>query len=57
MVPVFRRSVPELLLVSNHVLDFMYNTHGHVLQDFSQTWLSAQQLDDDDDDELFLWYG
>ena len=45
MIPVFDRSVPDLSLISNHMLDFMYNTHGHLLQDFNQTWLSPQQLE------------
>ena len=27
------------------MIDFMYNTHGHLLQDFNQTWLSPQQLE------------
>ena len=44
-IPVFARSVPELSLISNHMLDFMYNTHGHLLQDFNQTWSSLQQLE------------
>ena len=37
MIPVFGRSVPELLLISNHMIDFMYNTHRHLLEDFNQT--------------------
>ena len=45
IIPVFGRSVPELLLISNHMLDFMYNTHRHLLQDFNQTWLSLQHLE------------
>ena len=32
-------------MISNHMIDFMYNTHGHLLQDFNQTWLSPQQLE------------
>ena len=45
MIPVFGRSVPELTLISNHMLDFMYDAHRHLLQDFNQTWLSPQQLE------------
>lgn len=45
MIPVFGRSVPELSLISNHMLGFMYNAHKHLLQDFNQTWLSPQQLE------------
>ena len=27
------------------MLDFMYNTHRHLLQDFNQTWLSLKHLE------------
>ena len=29
MMPIFRRSVPELSLICNQVTDWIYNTHGH----------------------------
>ena len=45
VIPVFGRSVPELLVISNHMLDFMYNTCGHLLQDFNQPCLLLQQLE------------
>ena len=45
VIPLFGRSVPELSFISNHMLDFMYNTHGHLLHDFNQTWFSPQQLE------------
>lgn len=34
-----------LSLISNHMLDFMYNTHGHMLQDLNRIWLSPQMLE------------
>ena len=43
IIPVFGRSVPELSLITNHMLDFRYNTHGHLLQDINQTLLSPQE--------------
>ena len=43
MTPVFGRSAPELSSINNQMLDFMYNTHEHLLQDLSQTWLSPQE--------------
>ena len=43
MTPVFGRSVPELSLITNHMLDFTYNTHGHLLQDINQTLLSPRE--------------
>ena len=43
MIPVVGRSLPELSLISNQMLDFMYNTHEHLLQDLNQTWLSPQE--------------
>ena len=45
IIPVFGRSVPELSLIINHMLDFTCNTHGHSLHNLNQTWLSLQQLE------------
>ena len=45
MISRFGRAVPELSLMSNYVLDFMYTTHGHLLRTFNQAWLSPQQLE------------
>ena len=44
MKSVFDRSLPELSLISNHLLDFVH-TYRHSLQDFTQTQLSPQQLE------------
>ena len=45
MRPAFSRSVAELSLISNLMLDFMCDTHGSLLQDFNQIWLLPQQLE------------
>lgn len=45
MRPAFSRSVAELSLISNLMLDFMCDTHGNLLQDFNQIWLLPQQLE------------
>ena len=29
MIPIFGRCVPELSMISNEVVDWMYTTHGH----------------------------
>ena len=29
LIPIFERSVPELSMISNEVVDWRYTTHGH----------------------------
>ena len=44
MVPIFGRAVPELSIMTNRILDFMYDTHGHLLRSFNQAWLAPAEL-------------
>ena len=46
IIPQFGRSVPELSIMSNFILDSVYNRHGHLLRTFTQAWLSPQKLEE-----------
>ena len=41
----FARPVPQLCMISNLVLDFLFNNWGHLLRTFQQNWLSQQHLE------------
>ena len=45
MIPIFGRSVQELCLVSNYVMDTLYNLHGNLLTCLNQRWLSPVNLE------------
>ena len=40
MIPRFGRSVPELSMISNYVMKFLYSTFNSKLRDMNQNWLS-----------------
>ena len=40
----FARPVPQLYMISNLVLDVLFNNWGHLLRTFKQKWLSQQHL-------------
>ena len=44
MIPRFGRPVPEMSMMTNVVLDWIYNEHGHHLTDFNQPFLSRASL-------------
>ena len=46
MIPRFGRSVPELSLVLNEVISFIFTNQGYLLRDFDQPWLTSQHLED-----------
>lgn len=46
MIPRFGRSVPELSLILNEVISFIYTNHGYLLRDLDQPWLSSRHLED-----------
>ena len=46
MISRFGRSVQELCLVSNHIMNFIYDNHHHRLTQLNQTWLSPIKLQD-----------
>ena len=45
MIPRFGRSVPELSLILNEVISFIYKNHGYLLRDLDQLWLSIDHLE------------
>ena len=45
MIRRFGRSVPELSLILNEVISFIYTNHGYLLRDLVQPWLSSQHLE------------
>ena len=45
MVPRFGRLVSKLCLMSNLILDHIYNRLGSLLYDFNHPWLAPQQLE------------
>ena len=44
MIPRFGRPVPEISMMINVVLDWIYNEHGHHLTNFNQPFLSRASL-------------
>ena len=45
MIYMFARPVPELSLITNHILSFMHNQWNHLLSSLQQPWLSQQNLE------------
>ena len=45
MIPLFGRPVPVICMITNHALDFLYNTHGHLLTEWNDTLLSPNHLE------------
>ena len=45
MVPHFGRPVPELCLMSNEIMDLIYNRFNYLLRDFNQSWLAPANLE------------
>ena len=44
MIPIFGRSVPELSMISNEVVDWMYTTHGHKITQWNHDLLNPAAL-------------
>ena len=44
MMPRFGLSVPQMCMVTNESLTFLYDTWGHLLRTFQQNWLSPANL-------------
>ena len=44
MCPRFGRSIPQLCLISNNVMDFIYTSWNHLEHTFVQPWLSPANL-------------
>ena len=39
LIPMFGRPVPQLCLIANHVMTFIYERWHHLLTSFNQPWL------------------
>ena len=46
MIPRFGRSVPELCLASNYVMDYLYANYHHKLTSLNQPWLAPACLEE-----------
>jgi hypothetical protein len=44
LVPVLGRTKVEISYIFNHVIDYLYYTHNHLLSDLSRDWLSYEHL-------------
>ena len=44
LIPRFGRSVPDLCVICNHVLNLLYTNFNHLLTSFNQEWLSRDNL-------------
>ena len=46
MIPIFGRPVrPELCMINNTVIDWVYNHHRHRIMDWNPNFLSLMQLE------------
>ena len=45
MMPQFGRPVPKLSMISNHVMNILYESWSHLLRNFQQDWLSINNLE------------
>ena len=39
LIPIFGRPVPQLFMITNHVMSFIYERWHHLLTSFNQPWL------------------
>ena len=44
MISIFGRSEPELSMISNEVVDWMYTTHGHKITQWNHDLLNPAAL-------------
>ena len=44
IMPRFARYIPQLSMISNQVMDHIYNNFQHLLHSFNQTWLNGHHL-------------
>lgn len=45
MIPVFGRPVPELCMITNHVMNYIFDTHCHRITEWNNTLLSPDLLE------------
>ena len=46
MIPRFARSVPELCIISNDIMDYLYHNFHHKLTSLNQPWLAPARLEE-----------
>ena len=44
IVSQYKRPVPQLSMIVNETMDFLYHRDGHLLLSFDQPWLSSANL-------------
>ena len=44
LLPRFGRPVPQLCMVTNHMVDYLFNRYGDLLQNLDQPWLAPHHL-------------
>ena len=44
MVPRFGRPVPQLCMITNRMMDYLFDEYSHLLADLNQPWLSRDRL-------------
>ena len=44
MVPRFGRPVPQLCMITNRMMDYLFDEYSHLLADLNQPWLSRDLL-------------
>ena len=45
MIPLFGRPVPELSMITNHVMNYIYDTHCHRITEWNNNLLSPELLE------------
>ena len=45
MIPLFGRPVPELSMITNHVMNYIYDTHSHRITEWNNNLLSPDHLE------------
>ena len=45
MVPLFSRPIPQICMITNNVMNFIYDRWRHLLFDLNQPWLSRANLE------------
>lgn len=45
MVPLFSRPIPQICMITNNVMNFIYDRWRHLLLDLNQPWLSRANLE------------
>ena len=45
-IPIFDGSVPELCIISNYIMDYLYHNFHHKLTSLNQPWLAPARLEE-----------